>query len=60
MVLFCNAVEEETNNLLKRFSSPLKYMPFLFVPAGAGFSRSKGEDRRGEVEVLLCSVLLFS
>jgi len=34
----------------------------LFVPAGVGFSRSKveerrGEERRGEVEVLLCSVL---
>jgi len=46
---FCNAVEEETNNLLKPFSSPLKYIClFLFVPAGVGFSRSKGEERRGE------------
>jgi hypothetical protein len=30
---------------------------FLFVPAGAGFSRSKGEERRGEVKWRFCYVL---
>jgi hypothetical protein len=54
---FCNAVEEETNNLLKRFSSPLKYIYACFCLFQLVQASPQVQERRGEVKWRICYVL---